>query len=346
MTPRFLAACRGQPVDRPPLWLMRQAGRYLPEYQATRARAGSFLALCHTPELAAEVTLQPIRRFGFDASIVFSDILVPAQAMGLEVSFEEGEGPSIGNPVRTAADIERLAVPEPEERVPSVFHTLRILRRELPADVPLIGFVAAPFTLAAYAVEGGGSRNYERTKGLLFSDPEAGRRLLRKICDYSARHALAEIKAGAQALQLFDTWAELLGPDDWREWCLPWANDVLRQVRAGAGPDVPLIYFSRGTATHLGDLGSVEADVISLDWRIDLAAARAALPGKVLQGNLDPVVLHATPAVVRERTTRLLAQGGGRGHVVNLGHGILPRTPIPNVEAMVETVRGWRSPGA
>ena len=345
-TPRFLRACRGEPVDRPPVWLMRQAGRYLPEYQATRAQAGSFLALCHTPELAAEVTLQPIRRFGFDASIVFSDILVPAQAMGLTVEFSEGEGPSIANPVRAPQDVERLRVPDPEEASPAVFETIRILRRELPRDVPLIGFVAAPFTLAAYAVEGGGSKNFELTKALLFGDPATGRRLLQRIADYAACHAAAEVRAGAQALQLFDTWAELLGPEDWREWCLPWANEVLHRVRAEVGPEVPLLYFSRGSAGHLQHLHEVAADVISLDWRIDLAGSRAALPGRVLQGNLDPLVLFAGPQVTRARTRRLLEQGGGQRHVVNLGHGILPRTPIESVAALVETVREWRPAGA
>ena len=344
--PRFLAACRGLPVDRPPVWLMRQAGRYMAEYQAVRAQAGSFLNLCHTPELAAEVTLQPIRRFGFDASIVFSDILVPAQAMGLTVEFSEGEGPAITNPVRAAADVDRLRVPDPEEASPAVFETIRILRRELPRDVPLIGFVAAPFTLAAYAVEGGGSKNFERLKALLFGDPATGRRLLGRIAEYAACHAAAEARAGAQALQLFDTWAELLAPEDWREWCLPWANQVLRHLRAELGRELPLIYFSRGSAGHLDGLAEVEADVISLDWRIDLGKARAALPGRTLQGNLDPLVLYAGPEVTRQRTREVLARGGGQRHVFNLGHGILPKTPLESVDALVETVRAWRALGA
>lgn len=343
-TPRFLKACRGEPVDRPPLWLMRQAGRYMPEYRAVREKAGSFLTLCRTPELAAEVTLQPIRRFGFDASILFSDILIPAEAMGAEVTFATGEGPKIGNPIRSEADLARVASPAPQEACPYVFDAIRILREELPQDVPLIGFVAAPFTLLAYLVQGGGSRNFEHAKQMVLGNPALGKQLIDKIVDYSAKHATAEIEAGAQALQLFDTWAELLGPDDFPTWCLEPANEVFRRVRAAVGPDVPFTYFSKGSAGQLDMLGRTEAGVVSIDWRLDLAKAKAALPGKQLQGNLDPLVLYTDPATVRERAKRILDAGGGQGHVMNLGHGILPKTPHENVDALVDAVRTWKKP--
>ena len=344
-TPLFLRACRREPVERPPVWIMRQAGRYLAEYKAVRQKAGSFLNLCRTPDLAVEVTLQPIRRFGFDASILFSDILIPAEAMGAEVTFTEGEGPAIGNPVRSEADVKRLRSPDPEEACPPVFEAIRSLRRELPANVPLIGFVAAPFTLLCYLVEGGGSKNFERSKAMILGQPELGRRLIDAIIDYSAKHAAAQLKAGAQALQLFDTWADLLSPEDYVTWCLTPANEVFRRVRAEVGAEPPFLYFSRGSAGQLPVLGQVEADVISIDWRLHLARARRELPAdKALQGNLDPLVLLAGPEVTRARTQQVLEAGGGQGHIMNLGHGVLPPTPIESVEALVETVKAFKSP--
>ncbi|MCA8921810.1 MAG: uroporphyrinogen decarboxylase [Planctomycetes bacterium] len=342
--PLFLAACHGRPVPRPPLWLMRQAGRYMPEYHEVRAKAGSFLKLCHTPELAAEVTLQPIRRFHFDASIVFSDILVPAEAMGLEVQFLAGEGPKVMNPVRTERDVDALEVPDPREASPAVFETIKILRRELPEDVPLIGFVAAPWTLFAYLVEGGGSRNYEHAKTLAFKEPEVAAKLLNTIVEYSVAHATAMIESGAQAFQLFDTWAELLSPEDYRRFALPYANEVLIRLREAIGDDVPRIYFCKGTGLYLDALREVEAEVLSIDWRLDLERARAAFPDKVLQGNLDPLVLYAGPEETRRRARALLAKTGGQRHVVNLGHGILPQTPHDSVDALCEEVRGFTCP--
>ncbi len=343
--PRFLAACRGLPVDRPPVWLMRQAGRYLPEYQAVREKAGDFLTLCHTADMAVEVTLQPIRRFGFDAAILFSDILVPAEAMGATVVFAAGEGPRIEDPVRSAADVARLRSPDPEEACPFVLEAVRGLRREL-GETPLIGFAAAPWTLMAYLVEGHGSRDFAFAKRMLLGEPELARALLTKIADYTAKHLAAQVKAGAQALQLFDTWAELLTPGDFAAWALPFANEVLGRVREAVGPDVPLIYFSKGTAGHLPSLREVRSDVVSIDWRVDLATVRATLgEQRPLQGNLDPISLLAGPDVTRARARQVLEQLGGQRHVFNLGHGILPTTPIASVEALVETVRGWR-PGA
>ncbi|RMG19246.1 MAG: uroporphyrinogen decarboxylase [Planctomycetota bacterium] len=340
-TPRFLAACRREPVDRPPVWLMRQAGRYMAEYRAVREKAGSFMNLCRTPEWCIEVTLQPIRRFGFDAAILFSDILIPAEAMGAEVSFVAGEGPRIGNPVRDEAGVDALRCPEPEEACPFVYETIRGLRSELDAETPLITFVAAPWTLMCYLVEGGGSKHFERTKTLLMGRPDLAKRLLDKIVAYSARHAAAGLRAGAQALQLFDTWAELLAPADYAGWALPAANEVFRRVRAEVGPEPPFIYFSKGSAGQLPVLGAVEADVVSIDWRLDLARARRELgESKALQGNLDPLALLAGPEATRERTRAVLEAGGGRGHIVNLGHGILPQTPLESVDALLETVRG------
>lgn len=341
-TPRFLAACRGQPVDRPPVWLMRQAGRYLPEYQAVRERAGDFLTLCHTADMAIEVTLQPIRRFGFDAAILFSDILVPAEAMGCEVVFAAGEGPRIETPVRSAADVARLRSPDPEEACPFVMESVRGLRREL-GDTPLVGFAAAPWTLMAYVVEGHGSRDFAFAKRMLMGEPALARSLLGKIAEYTAKHLAAQVRTGAQALQLFDTWAELLTPGDYAAWALPFANEVLDRVRAAVGPDVPLIYFSKGTAGHLPSLREVRSDVVSVDWRVDLATVRQALGAeRALQGNLDPITLLAGPEVTRARAREVLDQLGGQRHVFNLGHGILPTTPIASVEALVETVRAWR----
>ncbi len=336
---RFLAACRGEPVDRPPVWLMRQAGRYLAEYRAVRAQAGDFLGLCHTPEHAIEVTLQPIRRFGFDAAILFSDILVPAQAMGARVRFEQGEGPRVDDPVRSAAHVDALRCPAPEEAVPAVFEAVRGLAAAL-GETPLIGFAAAPWTLACYLVEGGGSRDFATWKAMTHAEPALARRLLDRIAEYTAAHALAQLRAGARAFQLFDTWAELLSCEAWATWSLPWVNRILDAVRADAPPGTPLLYFGKGSAALLPRLHEVRADVFSIDWRLDLRRARTALgPGVTLQGNLDPTVLLAGPEATAEAAREVLAAGGGQRHVFNLGHGILPTTPVESVEALVEAVR-------
>jgi uroporphyrinogen decarboxylase len=342
-TPRFLKACRGETVDRAPVWMMRQAGRYLDEYRAVREKAGSFLDLCRTPDLCVEVTMQPIRRFAFDASIVFSDIMIPADAMGAEVSFVPGKGPVIGNPIRDAAGVDALISPEPEAACPYVFETIRLLRIEL-GETPLIGFVAAPWTLYCYMVEGGGSKNYEEAMTMLHGNPELAQRLLEKIVEYGAKHAIAEIKAGAQVLQLFDTWAVLLSHADYLRFALPAVNEVFRRVRAAVGPDVPFIYFAKGTSGVLPYLNQVECDVLSIDWQLDIARARQELGDDVvLQGNLDPLALLAGPKPTAEHTQRILDAAGGQKHVMNLGHGILPKTPIASVEALCETVRNWKA---
>lgn len=339
-TPLFLRACRGEAVPRPPLWLMRQAGRYMPEYQAVRKQAGSFMNLCRTPELCVEVTMQPIRRFGFDASILFSDILVPAEAMGAEVEFVAGEGPKINNPFRHERDLARFSTPDPREAAPYVFEAVRGLRVAL-GETPLIGFVAAPFTLLCYLVEGGGSKNFEHTKALVLGNPELAERLIDKILTYSIEHAVAQVEAGVQVFQLFDTWAELLDAPQWRRFCLEPANRFFRALRERVGPEIPRIYFSKGSAGHLPDLARIESEVISIDWRLSLSRARASLGERVLQGNLDPLYLYAGPEATRQRTRELLAETGGQRHVFNLGHGILPQTPHESVDALVETVRAF-----
>ncbi|MBI5477745.1 MAG: uroporphyrinogen decarboxylase [Deltaproteobacteria bacterium] len=340
--PRFLAACRREPVDRPPVWMMRQAGRYLPEYREVRGQVG-FLELCKTPDLACEVTCQPIRRFGFDAAILFSDILIPVEAMGMPVEFVEDLGPVLDAPIRLRGDLDRLRVPDPEATMPFVPEAVRRIRRALPAT-PLIGFSGAPLTLAAYMIEGAGSKDFVELKRFLWADPEAARRLLRLVTDTVVLYLEAQVAAGAQAVQLFDTWAGVLAPRDYDELVLPYVTEIVARLRPRG---VPIIYFVNGAAPLLERMKRTGADVMGLDWRVDLGEARARLgPDVAVQGNLDPVALHAPPAVIAERTRAVLAAGGGTGHVFNLGHGILPDTPIAGVEAMLAAIRGEASGGA
>jgi uroporphyrinogen decarboxylase len=335
MNDLFLRACRREPVERTPVWLMRQAGRYLPEYRAVRERV-DFLTLCRTPDLVVEVTLQPIDRFGLDAAILFSDILTPLEPMGLELDFTPG--PVLANPVREAADVERLRVPDPEEDLAFVSEAVRLLRRELEGRVPLIGFGGAPFTLATYVVEGGGAKEFTRFREMALREPGLADRLLEKITETVLRALRAQVEAGAQAIQLFDTWAGLLAPRDYAAIARPWARRVFDGL---ADLDVPRIYFARGGAALADEMRDVGADVISVDWRLPLGAARERLgPDLALQGNLDPVVLLGAPELVEERAREVLRQAeGASGHVFNLGHGILPRTPIESVTRLVEVVR-------
>ena len=333
--PRVLAACRREPVDRPPVWLMRQAGRYLPEYRAVREKV-SFLELCKTPDLACEVTCQPIRRFGLDAAILFSDILIPVEAMGMRLEFHEEHGPLLPDPLRTAGQVDALRVPDPEATMPFVTEAVRRIRRALP-ETPLIGFAGAPLTLAAYMVEGGGSRHFVELKRLLWSDAAAARTLMGKLTTTVIAYLKAQVAAGAQAVQLFDTWAGILAPADFEEHVLPYVQRIVTALRPTG---VPVIYFVNGAGPLLGHMRQTGADVLGLDWRVDLRVARATLgPGVAVQGNLDPVVLFAPPEEVARRVGELLIKGGGRGHIVNLGHGILPDTPIRGVEAMLAAVR-------
>ncbi|MEO6774250.1 MAG: uroporphyrinogen decarboxylase [Kofleriaceae bacterium] len=332
----FLRACRREPVPRTPIWMMRQAGRYLPGYRATRAKAGSFLALCKSPELACEVTLQPIDEFGFDAAILFSDILVTLPGMGLEVDFPDA-GPKIANPVRTSAQIAALAVPEP---VPYVIDAVRTIRRALADRVPLIGFAGAPLTMLTYAVEGGGSKDYAHTKQLLYGAPKDAHALLDKLARTCARYLAAQVEAGAQAVQLFDSWGGIVSPGDFREYPLRYAKQVIAELRATIPRDVPIIYFVNGCAPYLDDYASCGADVLGVDWRVGIDEVRRRVgDGVALQGNLDPGALFASPAEIRTRVAEILERAGKVGHIFNLGHGVLPPTDPEHVRAMVTAVR-------
>lgn len=324
--------------------MMRQAGRYLPSYRAVRARA-SFLEMCRTPELACEVTLQPIDQLGFDAAILFSDILITLPPMGLEVAFPES-GPKILSPVRSEAAIDALGIPDPEAELGYVMESVRQIRSALAGRVPLIGFAGAPFTMATYAVEGGGSKDYAHTKALLFGRPELAHRLLDKLARTCAVYLEAQVAAGAQAVQLFDSWAGVLSPRDFRQYALRHTQTVISLLRASPTfreHSVPIIYFVNGCAPYLADYAQSGADVLGVDWRIDLGTVRAAVgDGVALQGNLDPGALYASPAEIRERVHEVLRQAGPLGHIFNLGHGVTPQTDPEHVRAMVAAVHELR----
>jgi uroporphyrinogen decarboxylase len=337
----FLRACRRQPVERTPIWMMRQAGRYLPSYRAVRARA-SFLELCRTPELACEVTLQPIDQLGFDAAILFSDILITLPAMGLEVAFPDA-GPKIATPIRTRAAIDALVVPDPEAELPYVMEAIRQIKRALAGRVPLIGFAGAPLTMMTYAVEGGGSKDYPQTKRMLYGAPDAAHALLDKLARTCATYLEAQIAAGADCVQIFDSWGGIVSPGDFREYPLRYAKRVIEQLRASrafAQNPVPIIYFVNGCAPYLDDYASSGADVLGVDWRVGIDEVRRRVgDGVALQGNLDPGALFASPAEIRARVADILARAGDRGHIFNLGHGVLPDTDPEHVRAMVTAVR-------
>ena len=348
----FLRACRREPVERTPVWIMRQAGRYLPEYRALRERH-DFLTCCRTPELACEITLQPVARLGVDAAILFSDILVPLPAMGVEVTFTPA--PHLARPVRTASEVRALRAPDARDATPYVLDAVRLIRKELAGRVPLIGFAGAPFTMATYLVEGGGSKSFAAIKRLLFADQAAAHELLSVCADTVASYLAEQVRAGAQAAMLFDTWAGLLGPEDIRAFVLPYVRrvfDAARLAAAEAPAHVPLIYYAGDAAGWLEASRDTGADVIGVDWRLDLGAARTRLgDGVAVQGNLDPAVLLGPPSLIRQRTRRVIvaARGDGasahgpggaaRGHIFNLGHGILPETPPDHARLLVETVR-------
>ncbi len=341
---RFLKACRREPVDRVPVWLMRQAGRYQASYRAVRARVG-FLELCRSPELIAQVTAAPIEEFGLDAAILFSDILIALPAMGLDLSFEKGEkgkgdgGPRIGNPVRTRADVDALRVPEPETDLRYVLDGIRAIRRVLADRVPLIGFVGGPFTVASYAVEGG-SQGFTRLKTMLYADPAAAHALFDKLTQAAVVQLQAQIAAGAQAVQVFESWLGELGREDLEEFSFPY---LVRIAEALRGSKAPTIFFATGVSTHLAAIARLGFDVVSVDWRIPLAEARRQLPDVALQGNLDSTLLLGPADTLVRRAGRLLeAVGHQPGYIFNLGHGIQPATPPRNVEALVEAVHAFR----
>ncbi|HWP85524.1 MAG TPA: uroporphyrinogen decarboxylase [Terriglobia bacterium] len=331
----FLRACRRQPVPRTPVWFMRQAGRYLPEYRALRERH-SLLELCRTPELAAEITLFTARKLHVDAAIIFADLLLPAQAMGMELEFVAGEGPQLAPPLRTPADLARLHQPADGE-LRCVADAIRAVCAELGGRLPVIGFCGAPFTLASYMIEGGASRDFLETKRLMFHQPELWNRLMNELVTVLSDFLRSQVQAGAAALQIFDSWVGCLGPADYRRQVLP-ATRALLQNAASLG--VPVIHFGTGTAALLELMREAGGDVIGVDWRIELDEAWRRIGHDVgIQGNLDPVLLFGPRERLRERVEQILCQAGGRpGHIFNLGHGILPQTPVENVLAVVEMV--------
>ena len=346
---RFLRALRREPVDRTPVWLMRQAGRYLPEYRATRKAAGSFMAMATSPDIACEVTLQPLRRFDLDAAILFSDILTIPDAMGLGLHFVEGEGPKFERPLRSAADIAKLGVPDMESGLGYVMEAVRTIRRELDGKVPLIGFSGSPWTLACYMVEGGGSKDFARIKAMALDDPATLHRLLSVNTDAIIAYLAAQRAAGAQALQLFDTWGGVLSPAMYREFSLPYLQRIARELERGEGGGrTPLIVFGKGTAAYLEDLAASGAEGVGVDWLVDLGEAARRTGGQVaVQGNLDPATLYGAPDAIRREVRRALdgwrdGNGGSReGHVFNLGHGMSPDMDPHHVAVLVEEVHAY-----
>ncbi|HET6546706.1 MAG TPA: uroporphyrinogen decarboxylase [Rhodanobacteraceae bacterium] len=345
---RFLRALRREPVDMTPVWIMRQAGRYLPEYRATRARAGSFLALAQTPELACEVTLQPLARFPLDAAILFSDILTIPDAMGLGLHFVEGEGPKFQRPLRSTTDIAKLGVPDAETQLRYVMDALRLIRHELADRVPLIGFAGSPWTLACYMIEGESSTSFARAKALAWNEPASMHRLLDTLAQAVAQYLAAQAAAGAQALMIFDTWGGLLAPTQFREFSLRALAQVVALLKADATTrDVPLILFSKGANGHLEALADTGCDALGIDWTITLGEARARVGDRVgLQGNLDPAVLHAEPDVIRAEVRAVLDSFGPYpGHVFNLGHGVTPDVDPDRVAILVDAVHALGTHG-
>src|SRR5680860_409164 len=332
---RFMKACRREEVDATPVWMMRQAGRYLEEYRALRAQH-SFLEMCRTPELAAEVTLQPMRRFDLDAAIIFADILLPLPGMGVDLSFAKGEGPVIGNPVRSVEDVDSLLPLQPEEHVPFLKEAIQRVRKELEGRAPLIGFSGAPFTLASYMIEGGGSKKYVNAKGLMYGRPDVWHRFMDKVSDAIISYLNFQVEAGVQAVQLFDSWVGTLGPADYQEYVYPHSQRILQSI----DKKIPTIHFGTGNATLLPLMKKAGGDVIGVDWRSDLGDAWSLLGHDVgIQGNLDPVTLFAPVEVIESRVQRILSSAGNRaGHIFNLGHGILPQTPVEHAGAMIEAV--------
>jgi uroporphyrinogen decarboxylase len=340
----FLRALLKQPVEYTPIWMMRQAGRYLPEYRKVRGEAGSFMAVCTNPELACEVTMQPLRRFDFDAAILFSDILTIPDAMGLGLHFTEGEGPKFERPLRTAADIEKLAVIDPEIELRYVTDAVRLIRKNLDGSVPLIGFSGSPWTLATYMVEGGSSKNFAKVKALMYNDPALMHKLLDILAQSVAAYLNAQIAAGAQAVMLFDTWGGMLSSEDYNEFSLRYAKQVRDLLTLeNEGRRVPNILFTKGGGLWLEEMATTGYDGLGLDWQTDIQHARTRVGDKVaLQGNLDPLALYANPDVITEKVKTILHKyGNGSGHVFNLGHGILPDINPEHVKAMVDSVHKY-----
>ncbi len=337
----YLRAALKQPTERTPVWMMRQAGRYLPEYRATRAKAGDFMSLCKNAELACEVTLQPLERYKFDAAILFSDILTIPDAMGLELYFTPGEGPAFKNIIRSKADVEKLPVPDPGAELNYVMNAVTTIRKALAGRVPLIGFSGSPWTLATYMVEGSSTKNFQHVKGMMFDDPAAMHMLLDKLAQSVTSYLNAQIEAGAQAVMIFDTWGGVLSPRDYREFSLRYMQQIVDGLqRESEGRRVPVTLFTKNANLWLKDMAESGADCLGVDWTLDLATAREFTQDKVaLQGNMDPNILYANPERIRQEVQSVLASfGHGQGHVFNLGHGIHPAINPEHVKAFVDAV--------
>lgn len=341
---RFLRALLRQPVDTTPVWMMRQAGRYLPEYRATRAKAGSFMALCQNPELACEVTIQPLERFDLDAAILFSDILTIPDAMGLGLSFNQGEGPQFARPITCKSDVDRLGIPDPEGELKYVMDAVRTIRTTLDGRVPLIGFSGSPWTLATYMVEGGSSKNYGKIKAMMYNEPATMHHLLDKLAQAVTLYLNAQIAAGAQAVQIFDTWGGMLSTPAYQEFSLHYMQRIVAGLtKQSEGRQVPVILFTKGGGQWVEAMVATGCDAIGLDWTVELADIRARTQDRVaLQGNMDPGLLYANPEIIDAEVARILASFGQHtstsGHVFNLGHGIHPEINPEHVKAYVDAV--------
>jgi uroporphyrinogen decarboxylase len=336
MNDRFLKACRREQVDATPVWFMRQAGRYMAEYRAIREKY-TLLEICDRPEIAAEVTLQPVKAFGVDAAILFADILLPLVPMGLKLEFAKGEGPVFHNPIATAADVAALSIIDPKDALHNVMEALTLVKREIAGKTPLIGFAGAPFTLASYMIEGGSSRSFSKAKRFMYSNPEAWHSLMGKLAAVISAYLVAQVDAGADVVQLFDSWVGALSPEDYMEYAQPYSKRILDAVKKRG---VPSIHFGTETATLLPLMSEAGGDVLGLDWRTDIEQGWEAVgKHRAIQGNLDPVALFAPRGELEKRVKAVLAKAGNRpGHIFNLGHGILQETPVDNVRAVVEMV--------
>ncbi|MBX9686429.1 MAG: uroporphyrinogen decarboxylase [Candidatus Obscuribacterales bacterium] len=334
----FLKACRKEKTAYTPIWLMRQAGRYMKEFREIRSKVG-FLELCKNPALAAEVTVHAQETLGVDAAIIFADILLPLDAFNVGLEFVKGEGPQIARPLRTQEDLAAIPELDAADALSYVLEAIKMTRSSLKADIPLIGFAAAPFTLASYLIEGGSSRNYENTKTMFYSRPELWQALMKKLVSFSIDYLNAQVDAGAQALQIFDSWVGCLSPQDYKEFVLPYSKSLIKGLKAG----VPVIHFGTGSATLLPLMKEAGADVLGLDWRVDFASSRESLQDIAVQGNLDPCVLLAEPEFIKKRTLEIMRAAKGKaGHIFNLGHGILPPTNPDNVKYLVEIVHNYK----
>jgi len=338
-TSRFLRALRRESVDCTPVWIMRQAGRYLPEYRQVRAQAGDFMSLCKNPELACEVTLQPLRRFALDASILFSDILTIPDAMGLGLYFTEGEGPKFEKPLRSSKAIEQLPSLDITAQLNYVFEAVRLIRKNLPKHIPLIGFSGSPWTLATYMVEGGSSKNFTLIKRMLYAEPESLHQLLEKLAEAVTRYLIEQVNAGVQALMIFDTWGGVLSTQAYETFSLHYMKKIVSRLKQVC-PKTPVILFTKQASHWLSMMADTGCDALGVDWTVTMAYAREQTQGKVaLQGNMDPAILFTNPEVIRQEVKAILESYGDHpGHIFNLGHGIQPQTPIENVEAFINAV--------